>query len=76
MFNLVKQIVEFQGNSYIINRLIKESDIPQENVNDYKEYLKCDTVLKKDGIYYFVNKIEEAQVIEDSPLELDKSTNN
>jgi len=76
MFNLVKQIVEFQGNSYIINRLIKESDIPQENVNDYKEYLKCDTVLKKDGLYYFVNKIEEAQIIEDSLPELDKSTNN
>ena len=72
MFNLIKQVIEFQGNSYVVNRLIKEDAIPQENVNEYKEYLKCDTVLKKDGLYYFVNKIEEAQIIEDSSLELDK----
>ena len=68
MFNLVKQIVEFQGNSYIINRIIREDAIPQENVNEYKEYLKCDTVLKKDGLYYFVNRIEEVQIIEENKL--------
>lgn len=76
MFNLIKQIIDFQDNSYIVNRIIREDAIPQENVNDYKEYLKCDTVLKKDGLYYFVNKIEEVQIIEDSPLELDKPTNS
>jgi hypothetical protein len=74
MFNLVRQVLDFQGTLYILKRTIKETTIPEENVQRYKEYLDCDTVLKKDGIYYFVNKIEEAQIVEDSPLELDKPT--
>lgn len=74
MFNLIRPVINFQDTLYIIKRTIKETTIPEENVQEYKEYLDCDTVLKKDGIYYFVNKIEEAQIIEEPLLELDKPT--
>ena len=60
MFNLNKQVVEFQGTLYIVKRLIKESSIKTEHVQDYKEEIHADTVLKKDNLFYFVNKIEEA----------------
>jgi hypothetical protein len=63
MFNLVKQVVNFQDNLYIIKRIIKETNIKEEFVQEYKEFIGTDTVLKKDGIYYFANKIEEAQTI-------------
>lgn len=63
MFNLVRPVVDFQGILYIIKRVIKEATIPEENVQKYKEFLGCDTVLRKDGIYYFVDKIEEAEII-------------
>jgi len=62
MFNLVRPVVDFQGTLYIIKRTIKEATIPEENVQGYKEFLGCDSVLKKEGLYYFVNKIEEAQI--------------
>ena len=60
MFNLNRQVVEFQGTLYIVKRLIKESSIKTEHVQDYKEEIHADTVLKKDNLFYFVNKIEEA----------------
>jgi hypothetical protein len=72
MFNLVKQIVNFQDSLYIIKRVLKETNIKEEFVQEYKEWIGCDTVLRKDGIYYFVNKINEVQIIpEESQLELD-----
>jgi hypothetical protein len=39
--------------------MIKETSIKEEFVQEYKEWIACDTVLRKDGMYYFANKIEE-----------------
>ncbi len=72
MFNLVRPVVDYQGTLYIIKRTIKEANIPEENVQEYKKFLGCDSVLKKEGMYYFVNKIEDVEIIpEEDQLELD-----
>jgi hypothetical protein len=72
MFNLVKQIVNFQDNLYIIKRVLREINIKEEFVQEYKEWIGCDTVLRKDGVYYFVNKINEVQIVpEIGQLKLD-----
>jgi hypothetical protein len=60
MFNLVKQVINFQDSLYIIKRVLRETNIKEEFVQEYKEWIGCDTVLRKDGMYYFANKIEEA----------------
>ena len=68
MFNLVKQVINFQDTLYIVKRIIKEESINNKDlVQDFKEWIGADTVLKKDNLFYFVNKIEEAQVIEFLP---------
>jgi hypothetical protein len=72
MFNLVKQVLNFQDNLYIVERIIKEEDIKEKHVQEYKEYIHTDIVLKKNGIYYFVNKIQDAEIIpETGQLKLD-----
>lgn len=71
MFNIVKQVFNHNDMLYILKRHIKESTMPEDQVQSYKKYLGCDTVLKKDGMYYFVNKIEEAQIIEETHLQLE-----
>lgn len=72
MFNLVRPVVDFQGTLYIIKRTIKEANIPEENVQEYRKFLGCDSVLKKEGMYYFVNKIEDVEIIpEEDQLKLD-----
>jgi hypothetical protein len=65
MFTISKQVVDWDGNLYIIKRTLKETSIKEEFVQEYKEYICADTVLKKNGMYYFVIKIEEAQLVEE-----------
>lgn len=65
MFNLNRQVIDFQDNLYILKRIVKEEFIAESFVTEYKEWIGCDTVLKKDGLYYFVNKIDEAQIVEE-----------
>jgi hypothetical protein len=72
MFNIVKQVINFQDNLYIIKRVLRETNIKEEFVQEYKEWIGCDTVLRKDGMYYFAIKINEVQTIpEEGQLELD-----
>lgn len=63
-FDLVTKIIDFQDTLYVLKRIVKEEYIDASFVQEYKEWIGCDTVLKKDGLYYFTNKVEEAQVIE------------
>ena len=65
MFTISKQVVDWNGSLYIIKRTIKEMSIKEELVQEYKDYICADTVLKKDGMYYFAQKIEEAQLVEE-----------
>jgi hypothetical protein len=71
MFNITKQVFNFNGTLYILKRTFKETTMPEELVQEYKKYIGADTVLKKDGIYYFVNTIEEAQIVKETYLQLE-----
>ncbi len=64
MFNLNRQIINFNDTLFIIKRIIKEEYIKAEFVQNYKEDICADAVLKKDNLFYFVNKVEEAEIIE------------
>jgi len=73
MFTISKQVVNWEDSLYIIKRTLKESTMPEEFANEYKEYIGVDKVLKKNGMYYFVVKIEEAQLVEEE-VKLDETT--
>ena len=42
-------------------------------MQEYKDYIGADIVLKKNGMYYFSQKIDEAQLVEEE-VKLDQST--
>lgn len=56
------EIIEFQGNLYILKRKIKEKFNP--NIEVWKEHLNADTVLRKEEDLYFLEKIQEPEIIE------------
>ena len=60
MFNW--EIINVKDILYIVKRKIHVDHNPI--VNTWKEHLLCDTVFTKNGLYYFCQKIEEAQIIE------------
>jgi hypothetical protein len=76
MFTISKQVIDWNGELYSIKRVIKETSIKEVFVQEYKEYINSDTVLKRNGMYYFVEKIPEAQIVEEEELKLDETTEN
>jgi len=63
MLNIVNQYIEYQGCLHKILRTVKESSKPI--IDDWKEHLNADLVLKNEGIFYFVQKMGEAEIIEE-----------
>ena len=61
MFTLTKQFIPFNGNLYLVKRIIKEEHGPVIDV--WKEHLRADTVLRKDGLLYFLEIVEESEII-------------
>lgn len=53
------QFLNFNNNLYIIKRLLKEEDRPVIDV--WKEHLNADTVLRKDGILYFLELVPDLE---------------
>ena len=52
-------IIQFGDRLFILYRQVREN--PKINTEILKQYWSCDTVLKKDGIFYFCNEIPEIE---------------
>jgi hypothetical protein len=72
MFTLVRQFITYNNDLYVVKRTIKEELKPI--VDDWREHLKADMVVKKEGLLYFLQKVEEAQIVEEDNLELGQLT--
>jgi hypothetical protein len=55
----MRQILQFGDRKFSLYRIINEN--PKIDTDTLKEYWYCDTVLKKDGKYYFCNEIPEIE---------------
>jgi len=52
--------INFQDKLYIIKRLLKEEDKPIIDV--WKEHLRADIVLRKDGMLYFLELVQDLEI--------------
>ena len=66
-----KDIIEFGDRKFLLYRTIREFEKIDANI--LKDYWHCDTVLKKENIYYFCNEIKETEYEE---IRDDSSTTN
>ena len=57
------EFVKFQDRLFLIKRIIKEEHQP--NIEVWKEHLMADTVLKKDGLFYFLETVPDLEIIND-----------
>lgn len=60
---MTKQFITFQDNLYVLKRVIKEELNP--NIEAWKESLRADLVLRKDGMFYFVELVPDLEIIEE-----------
>ena len=56
--------LEFNGNRFVLKRTIKESTLPSNvSSEDLKAYFMVNTILKKDGIFYLCESIDDAEIV-------------
>ena len=56
-----KDFISFQDKLYYIVKIVREDDKPI--VDNLKEYLQADTVLKKEEKFYFLRNIPDIDII-------------
>ena len=62
MFNY--QFIDYNGKKYLVKRIIRESCLkPNFSTEVLKQWTMSDTLLRKDGLYYCCELIQEAEVI-------------
>jgi hypothetical protein len=59
---LYKDIIEFGDRKFLLYRTTREFE--KLDADLLKQYWRCDTVLKKENIYYFCNEIKEIDYAE------------
>lgn len=62
MYTLSKNFLTFQDRLFLIKKVIKEEHRPV--VEAWKLLTNSDTVLKKEGVLYFLESIPEAEIVE------------
>lgn len=65
MFEIKKQVVEWDDTLWVVKRMIPESY--QFDISGYKEYLGADKVAKKNGYYFFLEEVKEVDILEEIP---------
>jgi hypothetical protein len=61
MFTLTKHFIPFNDKLFLVKKVIKEEHRPIIDV--WKDHLGADTVLRKEGLLYFLQTVEEAEII-------------
>lgn len=68
------EFIKFDDKLFVLKRKLREDQTP--NVDAWKEHLRADTVLKKDGLLYFLElvpeleEIKEVEVIETPQIQI------
>ena len=59
------ELINFEDRLFFVKRIIKEDLKPI--VDNWKEALGADTVLRRDGLLYFLEEIKEAKPLKPTP---------
>lgn len=59
------QLVNYNGTLYFLKRNFNELLVKPDKIQELRELLKCDIVLRKDGRLWFCELIPEAEIIEE-----------
>lgn len=58
-----KIFIKFNDNLYFQKRKFMEDSIKPDKIQDLKDLLQCDVVLRKDGYLLYCEQIAEAEII-------------
>lgn len=62
---LCNDILKVGERLFLLKRTIRTFN-PEQYVEELKVLFNCDTLLKKDGIYYFCDEIKDVEILEET----------
>ena len=61
----MSQFVNYNGKLFLVKRTFKVSELKSDfDTNIMKEWTRTDTLLRKDGLLYCCETVEDAEIIE------------
>ena len=63
MFEIKKQVIEWDDTLYVVKRSIPDTGIVID-IPGYKEFLGADRVAKKNNMLFFLEEIKEVDILE------------
>ena len=57
----MKQIIYNKDKAYQLVRVLKEDQLKDPDISLLKEWFRCDTLLRKQGLLYFCRLIEDVE---------------
>lgn len=61
MLITTRQLIPFNDKLFLVKKIIKEEHGPV--IDTWKDHLGADTVLRKEGLLYFLQTVEELEII-------------
>lgn len=61
MFSMKKDFLHFNDKLYLLKKVLREEHNPI--IDSWKEHLRADLVLRKDGLLYFLEEVVELEII-------------
>jgi hypothetical protein len=58
-----KEFIRYNDKLYLIVEMYAEQKVKQDKIQQLRELLQCDIVLRKDGLLLYCEQIAEAEVI-------------
>ena len=58
------EIIRFNDNLYLLKAKYSAESVRIDKVQELRELLKCDIVLKQNGFLFYCEQIEEAEIVE------------
>ena len=66
MFEIKKQVVNWDDTLYIVKRSVADNGTVKD-IQGYKEFLGADKVAKKNNMLFFLEEIKEVDILEEIP---------
>lgn len=61
-----KEFVRYNDNLYIIQEIYPEQKIKHDKIQELRQLLECDIVLRKDGLLLYCELIKDAEIVSEN----------
>ena len=58
-----KEFIRYNDNLYTLTKRYQEVSVKPDKIQELKELLNCDIVLRKDGWLLYCERVEEAEIV-------------